>query len=143
MLARYLLSSCVRLCVRPSQAGVVSKRPDESSWFLAWRLLSTYKCCYEEIWVSPTIRVLPSKTSLSQTPDLENFATASRDRVVNKSCRCRRRRSSLLTTPRYDNRRVVAVYYKSVNCNPLTPLFRFVVDLLYMLFLQLTRFWLT
>ena len=34
----------------------------------------------------------------------------------------------------------MAVYYKSVNCNPLTPLLRFVVDLLYNLyFLQLTR----
>ena len=29
----------------------------------------------------------------------------------------------------YDSRRVVAVYYKSVNCNP--PLLRFAVDLLY------------
>jgi len=43
----------------------------------------------------------------------------------------------------YDNRRVVAVYYKSINCNPLTRWLRFVVDLLYNLFLQLTRFWLT
>jgi len=34
----------------------------------------------------------------------------------------------------------VAVYYKSVNCNPLAPLLRFVVDLLYNLFLQLTGF---
>ena len=37
----------------------------------------------------------------------------------------------------YDSRRVVAVYYKSVSCNPLTPLLRFVVDLLYNLFAQL------
>ena len=43
----------------------------------------------------------------------------------------------------YDNRRVVAVSYKSNNCNPLTPLLRFVVDLLYNLFLQFTRCWLT
>jgi len=28
----------------------------------------------------------------------------------------------------YDSRRVVTVYYKSVNCNPLTPSLRFVVD---------------
>ena len=33
----------------------------------------------------------------------------------------------------YDNRRVVAVYCTSVNCNPLTPLLRFVVDLWYKL----------
>ena len=38
----------------------------------------------------------------------------------------------------YDNRRVVAAYYKSANCHPLAPLLRFAVDLLYSLFLQLT-----
>jgi len=63
------------------------------------------------------------------------------DLVVNKARRSRRRqRSSLLTTPIYDNRRVVAVYYKSLDFNPLTPLLRFVVNLLYNLFLQLARF---
>jgi len=35
----------------------------------------------------------------------------------------------------YDNRRIVAI-----RCNPLTPLLRFVVDLLYNLFQQVTRF---
>jgi len=40
----------------------------------------------------------------------------------------------------YDNQRVVAVYYKSVNCSPLTPLLGFAMYLLYKL---LTRFWLT
>jgi len=39
-----------------------------------------------------------------------------------------------------DSRRVVVVYYKLVICNHLTLLLRFVVDLLYDLFLQLTRF---
>jgi len=43
----------------------------------------------------------------------------------------------------YNNRRVVAVYYKLVNCTPLTPLLWIVVDLLYSLFLQSARFWLT
>ena len=33
----------------------------------------------------------------------------------------------------------MAVYYKSVNRNPLTPLLRFVVALLYNLFLQFSR----
>ena len=37
----------------------------------------------------------------------------------------------------------MAVYYKSINSNALTPLLRFVADLLYNLFLQLTTFWLT
>jgi len=31
MLARHMLSSCVRTSVRPSQAGIVAKRLDESS----------------------------------------------------------------------------------------------------------------
>jgi len=39
----------------------------------------------------------------------------------------------------HDNRRVVAVYYKSIICNPQTQLLRLVV----VLFLQSTRFWLT
>ena len=72
------LSVC--LSVRPSQAGVVSKRLDESSWFLEWRPPSAYPTLsYKELWVSPKIKVLPSET-LSQTPDLEDFATASRSR---------------------------------------------------------------
>jgi len=69
------------------------------------------------------------------------------DRVVNKiRRRRRRRRSRLLTTSIRQSRRLVAVYNKSVNCNPSTPLLRFVldyIDLLYNFFLQLTRFWLT
>ena len=59
------------------------------------------------------------------------------DRVVNEIRRSRRRRWSLLATPTavglYNSRRVVAVYYKSINCNPRTPycylLWIFVVQL--------------
>ena len=95
----------------------------------------------KEIWVSSKISVLPSGT-LSQTLDLENFATASRLRcqqlVIIVDGRARACWRHL-----YDSRRVVAVYYKSINCSPLTPVLRFVVDLLYNLFIQLTRFWLT
>ena len=54
-------------------------------------------------------------------------------------CQQTYRRSSLLTVDHtYDDRRVVAVYCTSVDCNTLTPLLRFVVDLLYkLLFLRL------
>jgi len=91
MLARYLLSSCVRLSVRLSQAGTVSKRLDESSCVLAWRIPSTCPTpCCKEIRLSPKIRVLPPGT-LSQT-------VRTSDRVVDKTRR-RRQRSSLLTTP--------------------------------------------
>ena len=85
LLARYMLSSCVRLYVHLSQAGIVWKRLDESSWFLAWRLPSTYSTlCCKEICVSPKIRILPSGT-LSQTSYLENFTTASRSRCQQNS----------------------------------------------------------
>jgi len=76
----YMLSACVCPSVCLSQAGIVSKRLDESSWFWARRLRSTYPTlCYKEIGVSPKIRVLSTSSgTLSQTLDLENFATASR-----------------------------------------------------------------
>jgi len=69
MLARYLLCPSVR----PSQAGIVSKRLDESRWFLARRLPSAYPTlCYKEIYVYPEIWVLPRGT-FTQTPDLRRF----------------------------------------------------------------------
>jgi len=88
-LARYLLSSCVRPSVCPSVTSryyiETTGRVDESREYLARRLPSTYSTLrYKEIWVSPKIRVLPSVT-LSQTPDLENFATASRSRCQQHS----------------------------------------------------------
>jgi len=62
-----------------SQAGIVWKWLEESSWYLAWRLPSTYpNVCIRKI------RVLPSGT-LSRTPDLENLATASRLRCQQHS----------------------------------------------------------
>jgi len=79
MLARYMLSSCFP-SVRPSQAGIASKPLDESSWFLSRKIPSTYPTlCCKTSFVSPKIKVPPSGT-LPRTPDLENFATASRSR---------------------------------------------------------------
>jgi len=114
--------------VCPSQASVVSKRLDESSWFLAWRLRSTYPTlsCKE-------IGVSPKKMSTSLWTQKFSPGQLSRPR-----CQQTYRRSSLLTVDHtYDDRRVVAVYCTSVDCNTLTPLLRFVVDLLYKLFLRL------
>jgi len=68
-----------------SQVGVLSKRKEESSWFLSLELPSTHPILREkEIRVPSQIRVLPSGT-LSQTPDLENFVSAYRSskRVIN------------------------------------------------------------
>ena len=120
MLARYLLSWCVRLSVRPSQAGIVSKRLDESSWFMVWRLPSTYPTlCYKEMSVSSKITVLPCGTFLPNS-GLGKFrhgkliALSTKLVVVVVDGRACWRHL-------YGIRRVVAVYYKSVNCNPLTP----------------------
>jgi len=72
----------VCVCVCLSQVDVLSKRMNESSWFLAWELHSTL--CYKEIHIPSKIRVLPSGFLL-QTLDLENFATEYRSskRVIN------------------------------------------------------------
>jgi len=52
---------CLSVCL--SQVGVLLKWLDGSSWFLAWRLLSTSPTvCFKEIQVSAKIRVLPSGT---------------------------------------------------------------------------------
>jgi len=78
MLAQYmlwLLSVCVCMCVTSwcSTKMVWADFGMEASFDA-----STYPTlCYNEIRVAAKIRVLPSET-LSQTLDLENFATASR-----------------------------------------------------------------
>ena len=49
--------------VRPSQVGVLLRRLNESSWFLACELPSTRSTlCKKEILLSPKIRALPSGT---------------------------------------------------------------------------------
>jgi len=74
----------VFVCLCLSQVRVLSKRLNESGWFLAHELLSTYPTqCYKEIQVSSKITVLLTGTLL-QT--LDNFATAYRSsikRVIN------------------------------------------------------------
>jgi len=52
------VSVCLSHCL--SQVGVLSKRLNESSWFLAWDLLSAYPTLrYKEIQVCSKIRVHP------------------------------------------------------------------------------------
>jgi len=81
--AVFAVAVCPSVC--PSQGRVLSKQMNESSWFLAWSLPSTYPTLrFKEIWVSQKIMVLPSGT-LSQTADIENFATASRSRCQQNS----------------------------------------------------------
>ena len=61
---------------------------------------------------------------------VQNFATASRSRCPQNSL------TMELVDNIYDGRHVVAIHCMLVSCrpNPLTPLFRFVVDLSYNLF---------
>ena len=81
--ARYYASvgtiySPLSVCLCLSLIGVLSKRLNESGWFLALELLSTYPALrYKEIQVPSKITVLPSGPVL-QALDLENFATAYR-----------------------------------------------------------------
>ena len=109
----YMLWSCVSLSVRPSQAAIVSKGLDESSWFLTWRLPSTYPTLWRKFWY-----LRNSFVTLSQTSDLENFVTANR-----WCCQLNSSSSSSSTVDLvddtyslYDNRRVLAV---AVNRNHL------------------------
>jgi len=130
----YAVVSCPS--VRLSQAGIVSKRPDESSWFWHGDFLPPIPHCYKEIWVSPKIRALSTGT-LSQTPDLENVAAARRSR-------CQQHSLSSSTVESVDDT------YTTINESWLFTTNRSTVtlklhyfDLLYKLFLQLTRFRLT
>ena len=66
--------------VMQKEGGIVQKRQNESSCFLAWRLPSSNPRLFcKDTWVSSEITVLLSET-LSQTPDLEKFTTTSRSR---------------------------------------------------------------
>jgi len=71
VLAR-VLAMALCLSVRLSDTSRSSIETDKGiGMFLARKLSSTYPMlCYKEVWVPPTIRVLPSRTLL-QTPDLE------------------------------------------------------------------------
>jgi len=134
MLTRYLLSLRVRLSVRLSDTSrYCIETTVRIELVLAWRLPSTYPTlCYKEIgYLQNPCGIL------SQTP--ENFARAMVDRVVNKTHRCGRRRSSLLTSRTTGDESWLLNYYKSVNCIG-SNLYYFDsllnVDLLYNLFLQ-------
>jgi len=100
MLARYMLSSRVRLSVHPS---VTNRYCIETTGRIelvsAWRLSSTYPTlCHKEIYEISQNLGTSIWDFVPQTPDLENFATASRSRCQqHSSSSCRR--WSLLTTP--------------------------------------------
>jgi len=134
MLARYMLLSRVRLSVRLSATS--RYRNDWTNRTAFWHadFLPPIPHCsvaVSKLGYLPKIRVLPSGT-LSQTPYLEirhdkSIALSTSLVVVVDGRVCWRHL--------FNNRRVVAVYYKSINCNPVNSMSRF-VDL----FLQLTRF---
>ena len=101
--AQQCASAAYAVVVRPSvclsQAGIVSKRLDESSWYLAWELPSTYPTLScKKIWVSSLWNFVP-KTSALLTNRLRKFRHGKLI-ALSTTCRRRRRRSSLLTTMR-------------------------------------------
>jgi len=93
------------------------------------RLPSTCLCC-REIWVSPKIGYFlwdfVPNSGLRKFRQGKSIALSTKLVVFVDSKVC--------WWHLYENRRVVAVYYKSVNCNPLTQLLRLVVDFSYKLF---------
>jgi len=91
ILARYMLSSvCLSVC--PSQAGIVSKRQDESSWFLPRMLPSIYPTLYyREFWVAYLEKLWYFPLELWTYKNTPQHV----DRVVNNT----HRRSSLRTIP--------------------------------------------
>ena len=115
------------------------ERLDGSRWLLARELPSTYPTpCCKKIRVPQKIRVLHSGT-LSETLDLENFATfksvvLSTKLVDGRACGSRLRQSTRRCWTHI-------VYCTTVYSNRLTPLLRFVVDLLYNFFLQFCGSW--
>jgi len=120
------LSVC--LCLYSSQVVVRSKRPSESRWFWYGSFVRPILHRVMEKFGYPKIRVLPPGT-LSQTQDLENFATASR------SC-CQQNASTVELTGRiYDGRRGAHTLVHVRRAYALTTLLE--VDLLYNVFLQL------
>ena len=81
--AVYSVVVCPSVCpfVCPPQAGIVSKRLDESSWFLAGRFPSTYPTlCCKEIWYLHKLGYFP----LGLCPKLRKISPRQVDRVVNK-----------------------------------------------------------
>jgi len=99
MLARYSLWSCVSVrlfvCRKPVLWAYRNDWMDRAGvWRVVFRLsFTTMLMCYRKFEYLQKIGALPSGTLLSQTLDLENFATTI-DSVVNKT----HRRSSLLNT---------------------------------------------
>jgi len=117
------MALCPSVC--PLHTCIVSKRLDESSRFVARRFHFTCpKLCCKETQVLSKISVLSSET-FSHTLDLQKIATTSR------SC-CQQNSSTVeLVDDIRDDRRIVAVYDKSIDCYTPTPALRFVADFLY------------
>jgi len=107
--------------VRLSQAGVVSKRLDESSWFL---FFYPSLCC-NEILVTPklwyfSLEVFPKHQKISYSKSIALSTRSSSSSTVE---------FVYDTYTTIDESRLGPIYYKLVSCNPLTPLLRFVVQL--------------
>ena len=120
MLARYMLSSCVRLSVCLSQAGMYRNDWTNRAGFIR-KFGYLQKSGYFPLGLCPKLRTFLFRHGKS-------IALSTKLVVIIVNCR-------VCWQHLYDSRRVVTVY-KSIDCNPLNPLLRFVVHLLYNLFVQ-------
>jgi len=123
MLERYWLWSCVSICLSVPLRRYFIQTTGQIELVLRGGFRpSILHCVLMKFDYLQKIRALPSET-LSQTLDLENFATTSR------SC-CQQNSSTVeLVDHSHDGRLIVAVYYTSVDRNALTPLLRILVGL--------------
>jgi len=129
-LCSVLISTFTGHCPVYITVRVLLKWLNKSSWILAW-----------ELCVQPILHCLIRKfgylqnkgTSVRLCPSsgLRKFCHG---KLITSLTKLVHTDSRACWWHLYDNRRVVAAYYKSVNSNPLTLLLRFVVDSLYNLF---------
>jgi len=109
--AIYTMALCPSVCVRMSQVGVLSIRRDESSWVLARRLPSplSYAVLQRNSGIFKIRVGLVLSGTLSQILGLFRHG---------KSIACQQNSSTVeLVDHTYHGRRIVDVYYTSVDCN--------------------------
>jgi len=126
---------CLSVCVCLLQVGVILRQLNGSSCFWHGGFLPPIFCYKRNSGTSKNKGT--SLTNFVPNLDLGNFDTASR-------WRCEQNTSTVeMVDETYDRKRIVAVYCTSVNCNPITQLLPFVVQLVSSVMQQLTRFRLT
>jgi len=135
MPAQYAVVVCPPVRHKP----VLMETTERIEMVLAGRLPSTYPTlCCKEICVSPKLGVLKSLWNFVPNSGLRKFRHGKSIALSTKLVDGRARWRHLYETV---DESCMAVYYKSINCSPLTSLLSFAVYLPYNLFLQLRSSW--